>query len=72
MIDSISSIDKEIIMFIQNNLHSDIMDKIMVLITKLGDAGFIWILIGVSLAISRKYRKVGFMVLGALALGLIL
>lgn len=72
MIEVINTFDKEVIMFIQNNLHSNFMDNIMVLITSMGDAGLIWILMGISLAISKKYRKVGFMVLGALILGLIL
>ncbi|MGL5086461.1 MAG: phosphatase PAP2 family protein [Clostridium sp.] len=72
MIENITSIDKEIIMFIQNNLHSDIMDWIMVVITSLGDAGLIWILMGLGLAITKKYRRVGYLVLGALLLGLIL
>lgn len=72
MIELINSFDKSVIEFIQNNLHSPIMDKIMVFITTLGDTGLIWIIIGLALVISNKYRKVGFMVLGALLLGSIL
>lgn len=72
MIELISSFDTTVIEFIQNNLHNYIMDNVMVFITKLGDAGFVWIIIGLLLILSKKYRKVGFMVLGALALGSIL
>ena len=72
MIELINVFDIGVIEFIQNNLHNPTMDKIMILITGLGDAGLIWILIGLALLISKKYRKVGFMVLGALALGAII
>lgn len=72
MIELISVFDRGLIEFIQNNLHNPIMDKVMVFITTLGDAGLIWILMGIALLINKKYRKVGFMVLGALALGSIL
>lgn len=68
----INIFDVGIVEFIQKNLHNPIMDKIMIFITGLGDGGFIWILIGLALLISKKYRKVGFMVLGAIALGAIL
>lgn len=44
----------------------------MIAITMLGDSGIIWILISLVLLMSNRYRKVGFMVLGALALGSIL
>ena len=72
MMELINSFDSGVIEFIQNNLHNPIMDKVMIFITGLGDAGFIWILIGLALLINKKYRRVGIMVLGALALGSIL
>lgn len=72
MLDIINLFDTVVIEFIQNNLHNSSMDKIMIFITKLADKGFIWILIGLGLLINRKYRKVGFMVLGAVMLGAII
>lgn len=58
----------EILDFINNNLHSPIMDKVMVAITSLGNGGLIWILISLGLMITPKYRKVGIMAICALIL----
>ena len=41
-------------------------------ITMLGDAGLIWIVIGVCMLISKKYRKEGFLVLIGRLMGLII
>lgn len=72
MIEIINTVDRGFIEFIQSNLHNDIMNNIMIFITRIGDAGLIWILIAIALLINKKYRKVGFMVLFALVLGSIL
>ena len=72
MIELINSIDIATMEFVQNNLHNPIMDKVMIFITSLGDAGFIWILIALGLLINKKYRKVGITLLVALVLGVIL
>lgn len=68
----ILNIDNSILDFIQNNLRSSILDKIMILITSLGNAGIIWILIALLFISIRKYRKYGYIILGSLALCLIL
>lgn len=64
----INLIDISILRFIREYFSSPLMDSVMVLITKLGDRGFIWIAIGVILLISKKYRKIGFTMLIALAI----
>ena len=69
MIELINSFDIGVMKFIQNNLSNPILDKVMIFITGLGDTGFIWILIGLVLLINKKYKKIGIMVLVALALG---
>jgi undecaprenyl-diphosphatase len=48
------------------------MDRAMVIITSLGNGGFIWIMIAFLLIGNKKYRNIGFMVLGALILSTIL
>ncbi|AGF55688.1 undecaprenyl-diphosphatase [Clostridium saccharoperbutylacetonicum] len=68
----LQNIDNSILEFIKNNMHSSIMDKIMIICTYLGNGGAIWIAIAALLTISKKYRKVGFLTLGALALSAIL
>lgn len=68
----IQSIDNAILMNIHNNMHSFILDKIMVLITSLGNGGLIWIIIGGILLLNKKYRKIGAMLIVSLILTTIL
>jgi len=60
------------ILYLINNLHSPLLDKIMVFITKLGDAGIIWIALAIVLLFIKKTRKCGILMLISLILGLIL
>lgn len=64
----IQKIDNGILQFIQINMRSSIMDKIMPLITSLGSGLTIWALIGLILMINKKYRKYGIMVILSLIL----
>jgi len=61
MISLLQNIDNSILLFIENNMHGNIMDKAMVIITSLGNEGAIWIIIAALLMINKKYRKIGFM-----------
>ena len=72
MILVLQNIDNSILLFIKNNMHSYIMDKAMVTITSLGNGGVVWIVIAVLLMINKKYRKIGFIVLGALTISAVL
>lgn len=72
MMSLIQHFDNYILLCINNNMHGYVMDKMMVFITHLGSGGFIWITIAVLLMINKKYRNIGFMVLGALLLNTIL
>lgn len=64
----IQNIDISILQFIHNNLQNPILDKIMPIVTSLGDSGIIWIIISFMLLISKKYRKVGILSILALIL----
>lgn len=66
MIDAITSIDINILMFIREHFANPVMDKIMVVISTLGNIGFIWILIGVALVMNKKYRTIGIVLILAL------
>ena len=46
-------------LYLLQELHNPVPDKIMVAITTLGDAGLIWILLAVALLFTKKYRKYG-------------
>lgn len=59
------NIELKILDFIQT-LHIPILDKIMVWITSLGDAGMIWILLTVIFLIMPKTRRTGSIMLAAL------
>lgn len=72
MISFVQGLDNSILFFIKNNMHSPVLDKVMVMITFLGDSGMIWIIIACLLITSKKYRNVGLMALGALLLSSIL
>jgi len=72
MISLVQGLDSSILLYIKDNMHGIIMDKSMVISTYLGNGGFIWVIIVAILMISKKYRKIGFMALGALILSTIL
>ena len=48
------------------DFSNPIIDKIMVLLSTLGNAGVIWILAAVILLISKKYRKTGIQMIAAI------
>ena len=60
------------ILYAINNLHNPILDKIMIAITSLGNAGLLWIGIAVFLLFIKKTRKCGILMLISLVSGLIL
>ena len=65
------SFDLPILEWIQANMRSGFMDFIMPWITLLGDAGIFWMICAAVLALTKKYRKVGFGMAVAMALGLL-
>ena len=58
--------------FIRDNLTSTFMDGLMKCITFLGNAGWLWIALGVILSFIPKTRKLGFSVCIALIFSLLL
>ena len=59
--------DFAILDFIQN-LRCPVADRIFAFITHLGDAGLVWIALGIIMLFFKKYRKCGVIVLLSLAL----
>lgn len=55
-----------------SSIRCPLLDKIMIFVSSTGNAGLIWILTGVFLAVSKKYRKCGYTMLFSLLLCLIL
>ena len=58
--------------FIQELFRNPFMDSLMPAVTSLGDAGFLWILLGLALLCSRKYRRTGAAVLLSLAADMVI
>ena len=54
------------------SIHNNVLDKIMTAFTFLGELGWFWILCGVALLFSEKYRKNGWIVLFTLLTGLLI
>ena len=65
------SFDLPILDWIQANMANPFLDFIMPWITMLGDAGIFWMICAAVLAFTKKYRKVGFGMAIAMALGLL-
>jgi undecaprenyl-diphosphatase len=65
-------IDKGITDAIHYGLQNDFLNVIMPLITRLGDAGFVWIIISIILMCTKRYRKVGIISLVAIFISTIL
>lgn len=60
------------ILYALNNIHTDILDKIMIGITYLGEKGIFWILVAVILLFNAKTRKCGIFMLISMSLGLLI
>ena len=65
------SFDLPILEWIQANLQSGFLDKIMPIVTLFGDGGVFWILVAVALLLFAQHRKTGFSMGMALILGLL-
>jgi undecaprenyl-diphosphatase len=63
--------DLPILDWIAANLWCPALDAIMPVITALGDAGIFWMICAAVLALTKKYRKIGFGMAIAMALGLL-
>ena len=61
----------KVLNMIQDHLRSAAADVVMPAITKLGNAGIIWIVMGVTLLATKKYRRAGILVLMALVVDLV-
>lgn len=68
----VQQIDFSILNLIQEYIKCDFLDFLFPIITRLGNAGIIWILASVILLFFRKHRKVGITMIVGLILGFII
>jgi len=72
MIEPIQQLDDSLITFVYDNLHTPILDKIMIFITTLGNSGAIWIGFTFIFLLFKQTRKLGILLTFALLLELFL
>jgi len=68
----LQKIDINTLKLIHDYSQNYVLDKIMPLITSLGNLGIVWIVISIILILSKKYRPIGLMCISALILNTIL
>lgn len=67
----IKQLDENILLYLQNNIRTKKKNNFFTTITRLGDRGFIWILISLVLLSRKKSRKTGGICLLAITLSVI-
>ena len=67
MFSAIQAADEAILLFVQNNIRTPVLTSIMRLFSFLGDAGILWIALGLGLLIFARTRRRGAAMLGSLA-----
>ena len=72
MLSFLQQLDGGILLWIQENLRSPLLTGIFTFITRLGDGGFIWILLTLLLLVPKKTRKVALSMAAALICSLVI
>lgn len=68
----ITNLDLDILDFIQEHIACDFLDKVVPLITRLGDGGYFWIALTLILLVPEKTRKYGVAMAIAMLMNLVL
>ncbi|MDF2540813.1 MAG: phosphoesterase [Herbinix sp.] len=68
MLNFIQNIDQSILFYIQEHLKNPALDRVMVFVTTLGNAGFLWIVLALILLTRKKYQRCGMVLLLSLLL----
>lgn len=66
MFSAIQSLDDAILLFVQNNIRTPALTALMRTFSFLGDAGIMWIALGLGLIVLARTRRRGAAMLGAL------
>lgn len=72
MVEYLLELDANILLWIQEYIRNDILTPFFTAVTRLGDAGMIWILVSAALLLSKKTRKIGVMGFCALIFSVLL
>lgn len=66
------SMDMKIVEYVYRYLHNPLLDRVMPFVSRMGNGGLIWIGIAAVFLMSRKYRKIGIMVICSMLLGAVI
>ncbi|KDR95702.1 undecaprenyl-diphosphatase [Peptoclostridium litorale DSM 5388] len=72
MLTYIQAVDMKLLQWIAGFAKNDFFDFLMPIVTKIGNKGMIWIVIALVLMATKKYRRHGIVLAGALLIGVIL
>lgn len=65
------STELRLLLWIQEYLSHPILDNFFILVTKLGDAGLLWILIGLFFLLQKRHRTLGLLIILSLIASLL-
>lgn len=65
----ITELDSSILLFIQEFLRFEWLNPIVLLLTSLGNAGIVWIVLAAMLLVQKKYKKTGLAMAISLLIG---
>ena len=68
----VNKIDVYILFAIRKHIQNKFLDKLMILISSLGNLGAVWILIAIVLLLDKPYRMIGGIVLLTLVISTII
>ncbi len=71
MLYTLSELDGNILLWIQDNIRNEFLTPIITFITNLGNKGFLWVLLCLILLIPKKRRSVGIIGIISLCLSLV-
>lgn len=71
MLEAITSLDTQLLFFIEEHLRSPLADALVTLYTNLGNGGIVWITAAVAMLFFKKTRRAGVLALGGLLINLL-
>ena len=71
MPEAIQQFDEQALVWIAQNIRNGLLDPLMMFYTKLGDAGLLFIALGLVMLLFKPTRKAGFSALCAMIIGLV-
>lgn len=68
MLQAIQSADEYIMLFLQDNVRTAVLNAIMIFVTTIGNTGAVWLILGAVMLIPKKHRRSGLTLLACISL----